>query len=106
MNQSNIAVERTQKKTNAYAWYVVILCMLAYIFSFIDRQILALMIEPIKADLQLSDTQFSLLHGLAFSLFYAVMGLPLAYIADRFPDQTDFNRDYCLELSNSNLRFK
>ena len=53
-------------------------------FSFIDRQILALMIEPIKADLQLSDTQFSLLHGLAFSLFYAVMGLPLAYIADRF----------------------
>lgn len=84
MNQSNIAVERTQKKTNAYAWYVVILCMLAYIFSFIDRQILALMIEPIKADLQLSDTQFSLLHGLAFSLFYAVMGLPLAYIADRF----------------------
>lgn len=84
MNQSNIAVERTQKKTNAYAWYVVILCMLAYIFSFIDRQILALMIEPIKADLQLSDSQFSLLHGLAFSLFYAVMGLPLAYIADRF----------------------
>ncbi|EHU1829887.1 MFS transporter [Acinetobacter baumannii] len=84
MNQSNIAVERTQKKTNVYAWYVVILCMLAYIFSFIDRQILALMIEPIKADLQLSDTQFSLLHGLAFSLFYAVMGLPLAYIADRF----------------------
>lgn len=61
--------------------------MLAYIFSFIDRQILALMIEPIKADLQLSDTQFSLLHGLAFSLFYAVMGLPLAYIADRFPGQ-------------------
>lgn len=59
-------------------------------FSFIDRQILALMIEPIKADLQLSDTQFSLLHGLAFSLFYAVMGLPLAYIADRFPDQNWF----------------
>lgn len=57
------------KKSNAYAWYVVLLCMLAYIFSFIDRQILALMIEPIKADLNLSDTQFSLLHGLAFSLF-------------------------------------
>ena len=42
------------------------------------------MIEPIKADLNLSDTQFSLLHGLAFSLFYAFMGLPLAYLADRF----------------------
>lgn len=72
------------KKSNAYAWYVVLLCMLAYIFSFIDRQILALMIEPIKADLNLLDTQFSLLHGLAFSLFYAFMGLPLAYLADRF----------------------
>ncbi|WP_180024849.1 MFS transporter [Acinetobacter sp. YH1901134] len=72
------------KKSSVYAWYVVLLCMLAYIFSFIDRQILALMIEPIKADLNLSDTQFSLLHGLAFSLFYAFMGLPLAYLADRF----------------------
>lgn len=72
------------KKKDIYAWYVVILCMVAYIFSFIDRQILALMIEPIKADLNLTDTQFSLLHGLAFSLFYAFMGLPLAYIADRF----------------------
>ena len=77
-------MEQSQTKSGAYAWYVVLLCMLAYIFSFIDRQILALMIEPIKADLSLSDTQFSLLHGLAFSLFYAFMGLPLAYIADRF----------------------
>lgn len=76
--------EPKRAQSNIYAWYVVLLCMLAYIFSFIDRQILALMIEPIKADLGLSDTQFSLLHGLAFSLFYAFMGLPLAYLADRF----------------------
>lgn len=68
----------------AYEWYVVVICMLAYIFSFVDRQILALMIEPIKHDLQLSDTQFSLLHGLAFSLFYAVMGIPIALLADRY----------------------
>ena len=73
-----------QKKSYAYEWYVVTLCMVAYIFSFVDRQVLALMIEPIKADLQLSDTQFSLLHGLAFSLFYAFMGMPIAYLADRF----------------------
>ncbi|KAA0975721.1 MFS transporter [Pseudomonas sp. ANT_H12B] len=58
--------------------------MLAYTFSFIDRQILALMIEPIKHDMQLSDTQFSLLHGLAFSLFYAFMGMPIALLADKF----------------------
>ncbi|MDZ5602483.1 MFS transporter [Pseudomonas sp. RP23018S] len=73
-----------QKKRYVYEWYVVVLCMVAYIFSFVDRQILALMIEPIKADLHLSDTQFSLLHGLAFSLFYAFMGMPIAYLADRF----------------------
>ncbi|MGH8818265.1 MAG: spinster family MFS transporter, partial [Achromobacter pestifer] len=65
-------------------WYVVLICMLAYIFSFVDRQILALTIEPIKHDLQLSDTQFSLLHGLAFSLFYAFMGIPIALLADRY----------------------
>lgn len=72
------------KPSYAYEWYVVVICMLAYIFSFVDRQILALMIEPIKRDLQLSDTQFSLLHGLAFSLFYAVMGIPIALLADRY----------------------
>ncbi|MES2495467.1 MAG: MFS transporter [Pseudomonadota bacterium] len=64
-------------------WYVVTLCMIAYIFSFVDRQILALLIGPIQADLGISDTQFGLLHGLAFSLFYATMGIPVATMADR-----------------------
>ena len=77
----------TENKENAsgggaYAWYVVLLCMVAYIFSFVDRQILALLIEPIREDLQISDTQFSLLHGLAFSIFYATMGVPIARLAD------------------------
>lgn len=67
------------------AWLVVALCMVAYVFSFIDRQILSLLIGPIKADLHLSDTQFGLLQGLAFSLFYATMGIPIASLADRFP---------------------
>ena len=57
--------------------------MVAYIFSQIDRQIITLLVEPIRADLQISDTQFSLLHGLAFSIFYAVMGVPIARLADR-----------------------
>jgi MFS family permease len=65
-----------------YAWYIVFLCMVGYIFSFIDRQVIALLIQPIRADLQISDTQFSLLHGLAFSIFYALMGLPIARLAD------------------------
>ena len=71
------------QNSSTYQWYVVLICMVAYILSFVDRQILSLMIEPIKADLMLSDTQFSLLQGLAFSLFYAVMGLPIAALADK-----------------------
>ncbi len=70
------------RQSLAYSWYIVFLCMVAYIFSFIDRQIIALLVEPIKADLQISDTRFSLLHGLAFSIFYACMGLPIARLAD------------------------
>jgi len=70
-------------ESSTYQWYVVVICMVAYILSFVDRQILSLMIEPIKADLMLSDTQFSLLQGLAFSLFYAIMGLPIAALADQ-----------------------
>ncbi|WP_370311334.1 spinster family MFS transporter [Pseudomonas citronellolis] len=72
-----------RKTRYTYEWYVVSVCMVAYVFSFVDRQILSLMIEPIKADLQISDTQFSLLSGMAFSLFYAFMGIPIACLADR-----------------------
>ncbi|WP_034586830.1 MFS transporter [Acinetobacter sp. ANC 7454] len=80
-----VAVEIPPATTerSSYQWYVVIICMVAYILSFVDRQILSLMIEPIKADLMLSDTQFSLLQGLAFSLFYAFMGVPIAALADK-----------------------
>ncbi|HSN71965.1 MAG TPA: MFS transporter [Steroidobacteraceae bacterium] len=66
----------------AYAWYVVGVLTLAYIFSFIDRQILSLLVEPIKADLGISDTRMSLLLGLSFALFYTVLGIPIARLAD------------------------
>ncbi len=65
-----------------YSWYIVFLCMVAYVFSFIDRQVIALLVQPIRADLQISDTEFSLLQGLAFAIFYAIMGLPIARLAD------------------------
>ncbi|MGW1680233.1 spinster family MFS transporter [Saccharopolyspora sp. NPDC002376] len=71
------------RKSYRYEWYVVVVCMIAYVFSFVDRQILSLMIEPIKRDLNLTDTQFSLLNGLAFSLLYSFMGLPIALLADK-----------------------
>ena len=66
----------------AYAWYVLIVLTFVYIFSFIDRQILNLLVGPIRRDLQISDTEMSLLTGLAFALFYTFFGLPLGRIAD------------------------
>jgi len=65
-----------------YAWYVVFVLMLCNTLSFADRQILSLLVAPIKRDLALSDTRIGLLQGLAFALFYTVMGLPLGRIAD------------------------
>jgi MFS family permease len=66
----------------AYSWYVVVLMMCFYVLSFMDRQIIAVMIEPIKADLLLSDVQVSLLGGLSFVLFYAVAGIFVGRLAD------------------------
>ncbi len=57
--------------------------MLAYIFNFLDRQILGILAAPIKADLHLTDTEFGAIGGLAFALLYSALGIPLAYLADR-----------------------
>ena len=59
------------------AWGMVAVLTLAYILSYLDRYILGLLIEPIKADMNLTDGQIGLLLGLAFAVFYATMGLPL-----------------------------
>lgn len=71
------------RASRAYAWFTVVLLTVAYVFSFVDRYILGLLVEPIKADLGLSDTQIGLLLGPAFALFYTTMGLPLGWLADR-----------------------
>ncbi|KAB7648970.1 spinster family MFS transporter [Polymorphobacter fuscus] len=57
--------------------------LFVYIFNFLDRQIVTILAEPIKRDLGLSDTQLGLMTGLAFALFYAVLGIPIARYADR-----------------------
>ena len=62
---------------------VLALLLAAYIFNFLDRQILGILAQPIKADLHLSDTQFGAIGGLAFALLFSVLGLPLAVLADR-----------------------
>src|SRR5271169_4683157 len=65
-----------------YAWYVVGVLTLMYVFSFIDRQIFSLIVGPLRRDLHISDTQVSLLQGFSFALFYACFGLPLGHLAD------------------------
>lgn len=79
----NSGAQATHYPRAGYAWYTVILLTLAYIFSFVDRYILGLLVEPIKLDMQLTDTQIGLLLGPAFALFYTTMGLPLGWLADR-----------------------
>ncbi|RYU94492.1 spinster family MFS transporter [Emticicia agri] len=66
-----------------YAWYVLGILLLAYISSFIDRQILALLVKPIKESFGISDTQMGLLMGLSFALFYTFLGIPIGIMADR-----------------------
>lgn len=67
------------------AWYAVIVLMVAYMISMIDRIILTLLVDPIRRDLDINDTQFGLLHGFAFALFYALAGVPIARLADTAP---------------------
>jgi len=64
------------------AWYAVGVMTVALMFNFLDRGILNLLIEPIKRDMQLSDTQVSLVVGLAFIAFYVVVGFPIARLVD------------------------
>ena len=66
----------------AYAWFVVAILMVAYVFSFVDRQILNLLVGPIRRDLGISDTQMSLLMGFSFAIFYTFLGIPLGRLAD------------------------
>jgi predicted MFS family arabinose efflux permease len=64
--------------------YTLGVLVVVYTFNFIDRQILSILIEPIKAELGVSDFAMGLLSGTAFAIFYAVLGMPLALIADRW----------------------
>ena len=69
----------------ARSWWAMFIFMIALMFNFLDRQLMTLLITPIKADFQLSDTEISLLVGFAFVLFYVLVGIPLARFIDRGP---------------------
>jgi len=67
-----------------YAWYVVALLVLSYALGVVDRIVIGLLVKPIKADLQLSDTEIGIIQGLAFALFYTVFTLPVGFLVDRW----------------------
>lgn len=73
----------TGKLTSRQANYALIVFLIAYILSFVDRQILSLMVDPIRRDLDISDLQMGLLQGMAFAVLYAIMGVPIGLLADR-----------------------
>jgi MFS family permease len=69
--------------SEGYRWYVVWLLFVVYVLNFVDRQILQILIEPIRKEFNFTDTQMGLLSGLAFAIVYSVLGIPIARIADR-----------------------
>src|SRR5688572_13244078 len=82
MNQRK-AVQAGVSPTRNLRTRVLLLLLLAYIFNFIDRQIIGILAVPIKAELGLSDRQLGLMGGVAFALFYSTLALPIAWFADR-----------------------
>ncbi|MFT6734386.1 MAG: putative MFS family arabinose efflux permease [Polaribacter sp.] len=72
-----------QPVSSLYRNYVLMMLTIVYVFNFVDRQILVVLQESIKNELGLSDTQLGLLSGLSFALFYVLLGIPIARLADR-----------------------
>ncbi|MFP6781777.1 MAG: MFS transporter, partial [Gammaproteobacteria bacterium] len=86
MNDSSVADTPSEETGppvgGLYSWYVLFILVLVYVFNFIDRQILSILNEDIKADLGLTDAHMGFLFGTAFAVFYAIFGIPLGRLAD------------------------
>jgi len=66
------------------AWYALFVLMLCYTLSYVDRQILAFLVEPLKTEFAVVDTKIGLLQGIYFAIFYTFVGLPMGWLADRY----------------------
>ncbi|MFK7913477.1 MAG: spinster family MFS transporter [Pseudomonadales bacterium] len=86
MNQPNTT--DSKPASNAYAHYVLCVLVLVYVFNFVDRNVLSILAEDIKADLGISDAQMGFLYGTVFAVFYSVFGIPLARLADVWTRRT------------------
>lgn len=82
-SEKKLTNNKIQPVGTLYKNYVLFMLTVVYIFNFIDRQILVILQESIKSDLGLSDTQLGLLSGLSFAIFYVLLGIPIARLADR-----------------------
>lgn len=82
--QSSDPAAATDYPKSKEAWYVVAILLVCYIFSFVDRQIIGYLVEPIERDLGMSDSQVGLLSGLAFAFLYTFLGMPIAWASDKF----------------------
>lgn len=80
---SAVVADHAPPRLRSYGVYAAGVLMVVYAFAFLDRQILNLMVGPLERTLHISDSQFALLTGASFGVFYTVMGLPLGWLADR-----------------------
>jgi len=69
---------------NGRVWMGIVILLALYCLSFVDKQIIALMVRPMRATLNLSNVEIAVVHGVAYSLFYAAAGIPLGWLVDRF----------------------
>lgn len=74
--------EQADQKVPAYSWYALSILVIVYVLNFVDRNIISILAEDIKADLGLRDDQIGFLYGTAFGVFYALFGIPLGKLAD------------------------
>ena len=72
-------------RTPPISWWALFVLFVCYVLSLIDRNLLGIMVDDVKADLAINDTQFSLLVGGPFALFYALCGLPIGHYVDKYP---------------------
>ena len=74
--------DAASQKVSSYSWYALSVLVVVYVLNFIDRQILSILANDIKADLNVSDDYLGFLYGTAFAVFYALFGIPLGKLAD------------------------